>query len=231
MHHLEKWEMASLFGVRKPNGRPNKVWKMISKSKPREQLNIFFHCTHSALRHGLQMDSDRSVLGSFLALVHPGWRNWFWLLNVKKSCPITECVPFLKDESLRFPDPVWPKPRWIYSTSQPCHMAFSCWARCSQNHSSGCWHQSAEGKLFIQLIIRSSLPPFLLCLHFSCTPLNMFQAFLWVTESAPHCIYHEDSKQVSAWLKVFESGVRVVGSWTWGIFVVPCYLSWPLKCT
>ena len=171
---------------------------------------------------------DEEIRQCGLHPVHPGWRNWFWLLNVKKSCPITECVPFLQDESLRFPDPVWPKPRWIYSASQPCHTAFTCWARCSQNHSSGCWHQSAEGKLFIQLIIRSSLPPFLLCLHFSCTPLNMFQAFLWVTESAPHCIYHEDSKQVSAWLKVFESVVRVVGSWTWGIFVVPCNLSWPL---
>jgi hypothetical protein len=59
------------------------------------------------------------------------------------------------------------------------------------------------------------------------SPKHVFQAFYGLL-NRHLCIYHEDSKQVSAWLKVFESGVRVVGSWTWGIFVIPCNLSWPL---
>jgi hypothetical protein len=46
----------------------------------------------------------------------------------------------------------------------------------------------------------SSLP--LMSPLFVHSPKHVFQAFLWVTESAPHCIYHEDSKQVSAWWKV-----------------------------
>ena len=49
-----------------------------------------------------------------------------------------------------FSSSVWPKPRWIYSASQPCHMAVSCWARCSQNQSSGFWYQGVNGKFFFK---------------------------------------------------------------------------------